>query len=257
MKPTQTLLPFLLLVSFAGAQQTPPTKPAEITTPAAATSAPTKQTAPTPIEDLPDTASAVKPQPTGATVILDTSLGRLTCRFFDKQAPLSVANFVGLANGTKDYTDPATNKPMHHHRYYDGTTFHRVIPGFMIQGGDPTGTGMGGPGYEFKNEQDPNLNFDVPGRLAMANAGRDTNGSQFFVTELPYPPLNQGYTIFGQCDDASVEVVKAIAHVERDGQDKPLKPVVLQHVTIVREGEPIPPAPPVSTPTPAAQPQTK
>ena len=101
-------------------------------------------------------------------------------------------------------------------RFYDGTTFHRVIPEFMIQGGDPTGTGMGDPGYSFDDEFDPNLNFDRPGRLAMANSGPNTNGSQFFITEQAYDSLNQHYTIFGQCDDASVAVVKTIARVQRD-----------------------------------------
>jgi peptidyl-prolyl cis-trans isomerase A (cyclophilin A) len=118
----------------------------------------------------------------------------------------------------------------------------------MIQGGDPIGDGTGGPGYAFKNEQDPNLNFDVPGRLAMANAGRDTNGSQFFITEAPQPPLDQGYTIFGQCDDTSVELVKAIARVDRDRNDKPTTPVIIEHVTIVREGQQMPAQPPVKDP---------
>ena len=117
----------------------------------------------------------------------------------------------------------------------------------MIQGGDPTGTGMGDPGFSFNDEFDPDLNFDRPGRLAMANSGPDTNGSQFFITEAAYDSLNQHYTLFGQCDDASVEVVKAITHVERDGQDKPLAPVVLKKVTIDSEGQPLPPLPADST----------
>jgi len=178
--------------------------------------------------------------PNGPSVVMDTSMGRLTCQFFEKQAPNAVANFIGLAEGTKDWTDPATGKPQHHKRYYDGTIFHRVIPEFMIQGGDPTGSGMGDPGYKFNDEFDPNLNFDKPGRLAMANSGPNTNGSQFFITEQPYDSLNQHYTLFGQCDDASVEVVKAIARVARDSSDKPNTPVVLKKVTIVREGQPMP-----------------
>jgi len=123
-----------------------------------------------------------------------------------------------------------------------------VIPEFMIQGGDPTGTGMGGPGFAFKDEVDPNLNFDRPGRLAMANSGPNTNGGQCFITEQGYVSLNQHYTVFGQCDDASVAVVKAIARVPRNADDKPLTPVVLQKVTILDHLPPaavqVPPVPP-------------
>jgi peptidyl-prolyl cis-trans isomerase A (cyclophilin A) len=178
-------------------------------------------------------------------------MGRITCQFFQKQAPNAVANFIGLAQGTKDWTDPTTKKLQHNKPYYDGTTFHRVIPGFMIQGGDPSATGMGDPGYTFPDELNPDLNFDVPGRLAMANSGPNTNGSQFFITEAAYPTLNQNYTIFGQCDDPSVEVVKTIARVERDSNDKPLTPVLLNKVTIVPEGTPLPPSP-AGAPQPAA-----
>jgi peptidyl-prolyl cis-trans isomerase A (cyclophilin A) len=177
----------------------------------------------------------------------------MTCRLFDKQAPVSVENFVGLATGTKAWKDPVTHQTMHGKPLYDGTTFHRVIPNFMIQGGDPTGTGMGDPGYFVKNEIDPNLNFDVPGRLAYANAGPDTNGSQFFITEQADDDLDGKYTIFGQCDDPSVTVVKTIARVERDGQDKPITAVVLTKVTVVPVGQPVPPLPaPVAAPNPAA-----
>ncbi|HUB52060.1 MAG TPA: peptidylprolyl isomerase [Terracidiphilus sp.] len=202
----------------------------------------TQPAAPAPAA-LPDAPEATTVLPNGPTVVMDTSMGRITCHFFQKQAPNAVANFIGLAEGTKDWTDPATNKVMHHKHYFDGTTFHRVIPQFMIQGGDPTGTGTGGPGYAFNDEFDPNLNFDVPGRLAMANSGPNTNGGQFFVTETAYDSLNQHYTIFGQCDDSSVAVVKTITSVDRDGNDKPLTPVILQKVTIVREGERTPPPP--------------
>jgi peptidyl-prolyl cis-trans isomerase A (cyclophilin A) len=197
----------------------------------------------TPAQALPDAPIATAVLPNGPTVVMDTSMGRITCQFFQKQAPNAVGNFIGLAEGTKDWTDPTTNKVMRHKKYFDGTTFHRVIPEFMVQGGDPTGTGTGGPGYKFDDEFDPNLNFDVPGRLAMANSGPNTNSSQFFVTETPSDSLDQHYTIFGQCDDSSVAVVKTIARVERDGNDKPLSPVVLKTVTIVREGEKIPPPP--------------
>jgi peptidyl-prolyl cis-trans isomerase A (cyclophilin A) len=197
-------------------------------------------------QDLPEAPQAtaeVTTVPNGPYAVMDTSMGRITCQFFQKQTPKAVANFIGLAEGTKDWTDPTTKKVQHHKRYYDGTTFHRVIPEFMIQGGDPSGTGMGDPGYTFNDELDPNLNFDRPGRLAMANSGPNTNGSQFFITEAAYPSLNQNYTLFGQCDDASMPVVTAIANVPRDSNDKPLTPVTLEKMTIVREGEPMPPAP--------------
>jgi peptidyl-prolyl cis-trans isomerase A (cyclophilin A) len=157
-----------------------------------------------------------------------------------------VANFIALAQGTRDWTDPATKKVMHHKPLFDGTIFHRVIPEFMIQGGDPTGTGMGDPGYSFEDEFNPDLGFDVPGRLAEANSGPNTNGSQFFITEVPTPHLNGHHTIFGQCDEASLAVVKAIARVQVGANDKPVVPVVLKKVTIVPEGKPLPPAPAVA-----------
>jgi peptidyl-prolyl cis-trans isomerase A (cyclophilin A) len=195
------------------------------------------------IPDAPQATPAALTVPNGPYVVMDTSMGRITCQFFQRQAPIAVANFIGLAEGTKDWTDPTTNKVQRHKRYYDGTIFHRVIPEFMIQGGDPTGTGMGDPGYKFDDEFDPNLNFDRAGRLAMANSGPNTNGSQFFITEAPFDSGDGHYVIFGQCDDASVEVVKAIARVPRDANDKPLTPVVLEKVMIVREGGPMPPLP--------------
>jgi peptidyl-prolyl cis-trans isomerase A (cyclophilin A) len=204
------------------------------------------QTTTKPAEELPDeptATAAATTHPNGPTVVMDTSMGRITCQFFQRQAPKAVANFIDLAEGTKDWTDPVTNKKQHNKPYYDGTIFHRVIPEFMIQGGDPTGTGMGDPGFTFADEFDPNLNFDLPGRLAMANSGPNTNGSQFFITEQPYESLDQHYTLFGQCDDPSVLVVKSIARVQRNSDDKPLTPVVLKKVTIVREGQPLPPAP--------------
>src|SRR5579863_3354516 len=194
------------------------------------------------VPDAPQATPEATTVPNGPFVMMDTSMGRITCQFYQKQAPNAVANFIGLAKGTKDWTDPATKMVEHHKPYYDGTIFHRVIPQFMIQGGDPTGSGMGDPGYVFDDEVDPALNFDRPGRLAMANSGPNTNGSQFFITEQAADFLDQHYTLFGQCDDASVEVVKAIARVPRDSSDRPLTPVVLKKVTIVPEGQPMPPA---------------
>ena len=163
---------------------------------------------------------------------IETSMGNLTCVLFPKAAPIGTANFIGLARGTKDWTNPRTGKAMHGVPLYDGTIFHRVIPEFMIQGGDPVGSGMGNPGYQFKNESWPDLRFDQPGRLAYANAGPDTNGSQFFITEGPTGFLDGKYTIFGQCDSASVELVKKIARQPRNEQDRPNTPVVIQHIRI-------------------------
>jgi peptidyl-prolyl cis-trans isomerase A (cyclophilin A) len=195
------------------------------------------------LPDAPTATAAAMTHPNGPTVVMDTSMGRITCQFFQQQAPKTVANFIALAQGTKDWTDPNTNKVQHNKPLYDGTIFHRVIPEFMIQGGDPTGTGMGNPGYRFNDEFDPNLNFDQPGRLAMANSGPNTNGSQFFITEQAYDSLNQHYNLFGQCDAASIEVVKAIARVKTDSNDKPVAPVILMKVTIVQEGQPAPAKP--------------
>jgi len=233
--------------------------------PALAQSSPTSTPAPAspaPAQDLPDapsTANQAVPEvaPTGPTVVIDTSMGRLTCKLYDKQAPVTVANFIGLAEGTKDWTDPKTLKKEHNQPFYNGTTFHRVIPHFMIQGGDRMGDGTGDPGYFFADEIDPTLTFDQPGRLAMANAGPGpsgggTNGSQFFITEDPVPELNGKHTIFGQCDAHSILLVGSIARVDRDPSDKPITPVVIDRITIVSNGQPMPPAPPASAPAPAA-----
>ena len=182
-------------------------------------------------------------------------MGRLSCKLYDKQAPITVANFTGLAQGTKDWVDPATLKKMHGQPFYNGTTFHRVIPNFMIQGGDRVGDGTGDPGYFFQDEIDPTLTFNVPGRLAMANSGPATNGSQFFITESPVEELNGKHTIFGQCDTQTVSRVAAIARVERNATDKPLTAVVIRKITIVPDGQPIP-SEPASQPAPAAPPST-
>jgi len=181
-------------------------------------------------------AAAAAAQP---TAIIVTTLGNLTCTLFPDKAPIGVANFIGLATGTKDWNSPATGRKMHGVPLYNGTIFHRVIPQFMIQGGDPLGTGEGGPGgpgFPFKNETSPDLGFDRPGRLAYANAGPGTNASQFFITEVPYPSLNGGYTLFGQCDDASVELVKKIARLPRNGNDRPDNPPKIVKITILHAG---------------------
>src|SRR5881296_1026698 len=185
---------------------------------------------------------AAKPPATtsaGPTAVIDTAAGKMTCKLFPDKAPLGVANFIGLAEGTKDWTNPVSHAKKHGVPLYDGTIFHRVIPNFMIQGGDPAGTGMGDPGYSLKNgEIVAGLNFDRPGRLAYANSGSpDSSGSQFFITEVPYPSLNGKYIIFGQCDQPSVELVKKIARMARDPRnDRPLNPVRLTHVSIVKAG---------------------
>jgi cyclophilin family peptidyl-prolyl cis-trans isomerase len=167
------------------------------------------------------------------TAIIHTTDGELHCTLFPKVAPIGVENFIGLADGSKDWTDPVSQDKKHGVPLYDGTIFHRVIPEFMIQGGDPAGNGMGTPGYRFKNETSPTVGFDRPGRLAYANSGPDTNGSQFFITEVPYPSLNGGYTIFGQCDDAAVKLVKKIARMASDPRNnRPLHPVKITHIDI-------------------------
>ncbi len=183
--------------------------------------------------------TATTPPPVTAT--FQTSMGDIHCTLFPDKAPLTVANFIGLATGKKQWTNPKTGKVEKGVPLYDGTVFHRVIPNFMIQGGDPIGNGTGGPGYDFKDEFTDDLSFDVPGRLAMANSGPNTNGSQFFITEVPTPHLNHHHTIFGQCED--LELVKKIARVPTDGRnDKPTTPVVIKHVAIVDPRKPATPA---------------
>jgi peptidyl-prolyl cis-trans isomerase A (cyclophilin A) len=203
----------------------------------------------------PATKAATKPTTAASassTAIIDTSAGKITCKLFPDKAPIGVANFVGLAKGTKEWTNPTTGRKMTGTPLYNGTIFHRVIPEFMIQGGDPLGSGEGDPGYKFKNETSPDLTFDRPGRLAYANAGPDTNGSQFFVTEVPYPSLDGHYTIFGQCDDESVELVKKIARMPRGPNDKPDNPVKINKITITGASS----AHPMATHKPAPKPAT-
>ena len=169
------------------------------------------------------------------TAVFETTMGTLRCKLFPKEAPKTVANFIGLADGTKDWTDPATGQKKHGVPLYSGTIFHRVIPNFMIQGGDPLGKGFGDPGYRFEDEIVASLTFDRPGRLAMANSGPNTNGSQFFITDVPTPHLNGHHTIFGQCDDASVELVKKIARVPKGPGDKPVTPVRINKIVIEKK----------------------
>ncbi|MBI1956440.1 MAG: peptidylprolyl isomerase [Acidobacteria bacterium] len=174
----------------------------------------------------------------GLYAIFQTNQGTMVCELFEKQTPITVKNFIDLAEGNKEYTDPRTREKKKG-RFYDGTTFHRVIPKFMIQGGDPTGTGTGNPGYRFQDEFNSSLKFDKPGRLAMANSGPATNGSQFFITEVPTPYLDNQHTIFGQVIEG-MDVVRKITGVPRDSSDKPRQPVVLEKLTIERVPEPGP-----------------
>jgi cyclophilin family peptidyl-prolyl cis-trans isomerase len=193
----------------------------------------TSQT-PAPAQKAPVRTSSADP-----VAIIHTTAGDMHCTLFPKQAPIGVANFIGLADGTKEWTNPVSHAKKHGVPLYDGTVFHRVIPDFMIQGGDPAGNGSGDPGYKFKNEVADDLKFDRPGRMAYANSGPDTNGSQFFITEDSAHSfhLNGHYTIFGQCDDAAVELVKKIARMTRDpSNDRPFHPVKITHIEIHKDG---------------------
>ena len=165
---------------------------------------------------------------------LQTNKGDVVIRLFPNHAPKTVSNFVGLAEGTKDWTDPQTGEQVSK-PFYDGLTFHRVIDGFMIQGGCPLGTGTGSPGYAFDDEIHPELQFDRPYLLAMANAGAGTNGSQFFITVAPTDWLTRKHTIFGEvADDASRKVVDAVAGAKTGPGDRPVEDVTIERVEIER-----------------------
>ena len=169
----------------------------------------------------------------GTYAVFNTSEGAVVCRLFEKEAPITVKNFTDLAEGKRDWKDTVSGKggsgPL-----YSGTIFHRVIPKFMIQGGDPSGTGMGGPGYKFQDETKGSPhNFDQPGKLAMANSGPNTNGSQFFITVAPTSWLTGKHTIFGDVIEGQ-DIVNKISNVQRNPQDRPVKDVVLQSITIER-----------------------
>ena len=161
-----------------------------------------------------------------------TTEGPFTIRFFAEEAPRTVENFVGLAEGTKAWTDPRTSQPVKQ-PYYNGTIFHRVIDGFMIQGGDPLGKGYGGPGYTFEDEFHADLRHDKGGMLSMANAGPNTNGSQFFITLGPTPHLDRRHSVFGEVVEG-MDIVKRIGKVKTGAQDRPIEDVVMTKVTIER-----------------------
>ena len=168
----------------------------------------------------------------GTYAVFDTTEGLFTVRLFEKEVPKTVGNFVGLAEGTKEWRDPSTGEKKTA-PYYDGIIFHRVISGFMIQGGDRLGTGTGGTGYNFGDEFHPSLRHSRPGILSMANAGPNTNGSQFFITLGPTPHLDNRHSVFGEVVEG-LDVVKKIGAVPTGKQDRPVKPVVMSHVTIKR-----------------------
>ncbi|HTR68325.1 MAG TPA: peptidylprolyl isomerase [Terriglobales bacterium] len=172
-------------------------------------------------------------RPAGTYAIFNTSQGTIVCRLFEKEAPKTVANFIDLAEGKREWTHPVTRKKSND-KLYDGTVFHRVIPDFMIQGGDPAGSGMGGPGYQFEDETKGSPHkFDKPGKLAMANSGPNTNGSQFFITVVPTTWLTGKHTIFGEVVEGQ-DVVNKITAVPRNRQDKPVEAVTLTSVVIER-----------------------
>lgn len=204
------------------------------------TSAGWAQTASTPAKPSTAAKPAVHAAPAASAkpvATIDTTAGKMTCTLFPDKAPIGVDNFIGLATGKKDWKNPVSGATKHGVPLYDGTIFHRVIPNFMIQGGDPAGNGSGDPGYKFKNETSSDLLFDQPGRLAYANSGPNTNGSQFFITEVATPHLNGNYTIFGQCDEATVGLVKQIARMASDPQNnRPYRPVKIIHISLVKSG---------------------
>jgi peptidyl-prolyl cis-trans isomerase A (cyclophilin A) len=167
------------------------------------------------------------------TATLRTNQGDIVLRLFPDHAPKTVRNFVELAEGSRDWTDPRTRSASKD-KLYDGTIFHRVIPGFMIQGGDPLGTGTGGPGYKFGDEFHPDLTFNRPYLLAMANAGPGTNGSQFFITTVPTPWLTGKHTIFGEVLEGN-DIVDKISNVRTDSGDRPATDVVIESVEITEE----------------------
>ena len=209
-----------------------PAKAAEETPPAANPTAAGDEVRPPTAADLDTYTSDIKGKgPLKA--IFETSMGRLTCELFPDKAPMTVANFVGLARGLKPFRDPKTGK-VEKRPFFDGLVFHRVIPDFMIQGGDPLGQGTGDPGYRFGDEFHPSLRHDKPGILSMANAGPGTNGSQFFITERPTPHLDDRHSIFGACKE--VDVIKKMARVEKDPGDpsgsRPKTPITVKKVTV-------------------------
>jgi len=192
----------------------------------------TRSQAKTPAKPLEPALPAVDlPTDPGLYAVIYTSMGNIVCLLYDKSAPKTVDNFRGLATGTKPWKDYKTGR-MHHNPLYSGTTFHRVIPGFMIQGGDPAGDGTGEPGYKIPDEIDPKLDFSQKGVLAMANSGPNTNGCQFFITVGPAEHLNGNYSIFGKVVSGQ-DIADTISNVPRDeANDMPKTPVTIKAIAI-------------------------
>jgi peptidyl-prolyl cis-trans isomerase A (cyclophilin A) len=175
---------------------------------------------------------STKDLPEGTYALLKTSMGEILCELYPEQAPLTVENFIGLATGTKDWYSLTANKLIKEKPLYSNTIFHRVIPNFMIQGGDPLGNGRGGPGYRFPDEFSSELSHDRAGRLSMANSGPNTNGSQFFITHRATPWLDNRHTIFGQVISGQ-EIVTKIGFADRDERDMPKEPIILKEIQII------------------------
>ncbi len=231
---TVVLFAFLALAACKESREAPsgnePGQPAKVVTPPA----PPPATAPS------TETTMVNPQDVGIPAgegelyaVFHTSMGDITVKLFEKDAPKTIANFVGLATGKKTWTDPRNGQKITGKALYDGTIFHRVIPEFMIQGGDPLGTGTGDPGYRFEDEFQSGKKFDKPGYLAMANAGPNTNGSQFFITEVATPWLSGKHTIFGEVVKG-FELVPKMGRVPAGPMNRPMQPVTLTHIDIVR-----------------------
>ena len=207
-----------------------PAAPAE--TPAPSTEKPAAVAPSTPPADAAKPSAAAKHGP-GVYANITTNHGTMIAKLFDKEAPKTVENFVGLAEGKKQWRNPRTNT-MVRRPYYNNLTFHRIIPGFMIQGGDPEGTGMGGPGFTFADEFNPKLRHDKAGILSMANRGPDTNGGQFFITLVPTPHLNDRHSVFGELVEG-MDTLRAIGKVRTNGREgMPLEPVVIKTIRIER-----------------------
>jgi peptidyl-prolyl cis-trans isomerase A (cyclophilin A) len=236
-----------LLFVAACSKQTSAPAPTPTEAPAAAPAPVEPAPAPTPAPEAPKAALGSVPalgsESTGEILgaypgdgkliaTLATTHGKINCELFDKKAPNTVANFVGLATGKKTYINFKTGLP-ERGNFYDGLIFHRVIPDFMIQGGDPQGVGMGGPGYRFADEFEPTLRHDKAGTLSMANSGPGTNGSQFFITDRATPHLDNRHSVFGACDET--DIIKQIARVPAAPGDRPLQDVIIEHITVARK----------------------
>lgn len=229
------LLPLIFALFFAGCQlfTTPQPSSIKLIDPKVSIITPSPTIINTP-ELTPTTMSTPSAKITEATAVIKTSKGDITIELFPKSAPKTVANFIGLAKGTVDWTDPKTGQKVSGKPLYSGTIFHRVIADFMIQGGDPLGTGTGGPGYQFEDEFDPSIIFSEPYMLAMANSGPNTNGSQFFITVVPTTWLNNKHTIFGKVTKGK-DVVDSIVNAPTTAGDKPITEISIKGIDIVEK----------------------